>query len=93
MHECPFSQSGVELVDFCQSDRLKMVSAFSYKHGQNIFFFFLNAEGCFFSFLVRCLLMDPTHFSIGLLIFSVFSHTWETGHLSVIRVADFFFSS
>ena len=70
-----------------------MVSAFSYEHGQNIFFFFLNAGGCFFSFLVRCLLMAPTHFSIGLLIFSVSSHTWETGRLSVMRVANFFFSS
>ena len=51
MHECPFSQSGVELVDFCQSDRLKMVSAFSYEHGQNIFFFFLTLEAVFFLFL------------------------------------------
>ena len=45
MHECLFSQSGVELLDFCQSDKLKMVSAFSYEQGQTFFFF--NAEGSF----------------------------------------------
>lgn len=35
--------------------------------------------------------MAPTHFSLGLLVFSVSSCTWETGPFSVIRVADFFF--
>lgn len=35
-------------MDFCQSDRLKMVSAFSYEHSQTIFFFFLTLKAVFF---------------------------------------------
>ena len=88
VHECLFSQSGVELLDFCQSDRLKMVSAFSYEQGQTFFLLTLKA---ILSFPVRCLLMAPTHFSIGLLILSVSSCIWETGPFSLIRIADFFF--
>ena len=55
------------------------------------FFFLMLKANFFFVFSCEMSLDGPYPFSIGLLIFSVSSCTWETGPFSVIRVADFFF--